>query len=171
MMTLFLDLDGVLADFDRKVRELTGHAPSEFKNRENGLSHSMMWKKIATTHDFYNILDWMPDGKELFEAVKHLRPIILTGLPRGNWAAPQKRNWCARMLGPDVPVITCMADEKHTKALEWLRTRRGYDRNDLADCILIDDREKTIPLWESLGGTYILHTSTSSSLTELQKLL
>ena len=38
----------------------------------------------------------MPDAMELFEAVRHLDPIILTGLPRGNWAADQKVRWAAQ---------------------------------------------------------------------------
>lgn len=32
----------------------------------------------------------MPDGRELWGGVESLRPTILTGLPMGNWAEPQK---------------------------------------------------------------------------------
>lgn len=35
-------------------------------------------------------LDWMPDGRELWEGVEQLHPTILTGLPMGTWAEPQK---------------------------------------------------------------------------------
>lgn len=35
-------------------------------------------------------LDWMPDGRELWEGVESLQPTILTGLPMGKWAEPQK---------------------------------------------------------------------------------
>ena len=43
---------------------------------------------------------------------KHLKPTILTGLPLGNWAAPQKVDWAAEHF-PGVPIITCMARDKH----------------------------------------------------------
>jgi hypothetical protein len=49
------------------------------------------WSALAATPDFFNTLDLLPDAMELFDAVRPLRPIILTGLPRGAWAEPQKR--------------------------------------------------------------------------------
>jgi len=50
----------------------------------------------------------MPDARVLFDAVKHLKPTILTGLPIGNWPAPQKIAWAADHF-PGVPIITCLA--------------------------------------------------------------
>lgn len=148
---LFLDLDGVLADFDKRVREITGKGPDEQPARD-------LWRQIAgPRHDFYNSLDWMPDGQALFEATKAYNPTILTGLPMGNWAEPQKRTWCARMLGESVPVITCMARDKHKYA------KPGS--------VLIDDREKARSEWERVGGVFILHTSTESSLRQLNELI
>lgn len=35
-------------------------------------------------------MEWMPDGQELWEGIVHLQPTVLTGLPWGNWAEPQK---------------------------------------------------------------------------------
>ncbi len=40
--------------------------------------------------NFYGDLKQMPDAQILFQAVKHLKPTILTGIPLGTWAAPQK---------------------------------------------------------------------------------
>jgi len=146
---LYLDLDGVLADFDKRVRELTGKSPDEQPSRD-------MWRTISRTqHDFYNSLDFMPDGQVLWNATKDYNPTILTGLPIGNWAAPQKRTWCARMLGPDVPVITCMARDKHNHCSPG--------------AVLIDDREKARDPWVAKGGFFILHTSAASSLAQLNE--
>ena len=67
----------------------------------------------------------MPDAQVLFEAVKHLKPTILTGLPLGNWAAPQKERWAPAF--PGVPIITCMARDKHMHmdlATCWSTTAR-----------------------------------------------
>ncbi|KGE71360.1 HAD family hydrolase [Spirochaeta lutea] len=155
-LQLFLDLDGVLADFDGGVKAVTGRLPE-------ALPPGVMWGKIAKTPDFYNTLDWMPDGQLLWEHLHALNPIILTGLPRGSWAEPQKRAWCKRMLGPDIEVITCMSREKATIA----RERVGHDR----DMVLVDDRERLRGAWEDAGGIFIHHRNARESLQALQPYL
>lgn len=35
-------------------------------------------------------LEWMPDGRELWAGIVDYNPTILTGLPMGTWAEPQK---------------------------------------------------------------------------------
>src|SRR3712207_8400745 len=80
----------------------------------------------------------MPDAMELYEAVRHLKPVILTGLPRGNWAEPQKRRWAERHF-PGVEVITTTAALK-----------REYCRHGDA---LVDDRDKYRHLWEDRKST------------------
>ena len=101
---LFLDADGVLADFDLAARRLLGMSPKEYiASRGRGA----FWKRLANAPNFYGALPQMPDAQVLFDAVKHLKPTILTGLPLGNWAAPQKVEWAAEHF-PGVPIITCM---------------------------------------------------------------
>lgn len=149
--TLFLDLDGVLADFDSKVVEITGRKPEDQPTKD-------MWRQLSDPRrDFYNSLDWIKDGKTLWNATKKYNPTILTGLPIGKWAEPQKRVWCARELGPDVKVITCMARDKHTFA-------KPGD-------VLIDDRLKAKAEWERVGGIFIHHKSAIESLRELNLLI
>ncbi|HEU4956137.1 MAG TPA: hypothetical protein VFT40_00770, partial [Sphingomicrobium sp.] len=106
---LFLDCDGVLADFDAGARDVLGMSSRSFEDR---YGKREFWRRIARAPDFYASLPLMTDARTLFEAVAHLDPIILTGLPLGNWAAPQKVNWAAEHF-PGVPIITCMARDKH----------------------------------------------------------
>ncbi|AHC15021.1 hypothetical protein L21SP2_1636 [Salinispira pacifica] len=148
---LFVDLDGVLVDFDRGVKEVTGKLPHELSPRE-------MWPRLAKSGDFYNRLHWMPDGRQLWDELKHMNPVILTGLPMGNWAEAQKRSWCARELGEDVEVITCMSREKAKKARERAGTRIP---------VLIDDRLRLKEAWEEMGGIFIHHTDAVKSLRQL----
>lgn len=151
---LFVDLDGVLADFDSKVLELTGKRPGDFERS------GPMWAAISPprTQGFYASLPWMSDGMVLWEFVQQYQPTILTGLPMGTWAEAQKRDWCARMLGPSVPVICCMARDKH--------------KHCQAGDILIDDREeKARKPWEEAGGKFIHHTSASKSIEALRRAL
>lgn len=153
---LFLDLDGVLADFDRGVEALLGRPPV-------GMEPRRMWPALARSPGFYENLQWMPDGRVLWEASIPANPVILTGLPLGKWAEPQKRAWCARELGPDVPVIAGPSRRKHELAAEWLAEQ---DRRD-AVMILVDDREKQQQAWEGAGGVFVLHQSASTSLSAL----
>ena len=152
---LFLDLDGVLANFDRGVYQITGCYPDQ-------LSVSQMWKAIAKANGFFENLSWMPQSEKLWEATKVYQPTILTGLPRGQWAEPQKRAWCARELGLDVPVITCMAQEK----IKWACDASEPDETP----VIVDDRPKHKALWEDKGGIFVVHRSVNESLTELRRL-
>lgn len=74
----------------------------------------------------------------------------------GDWAEPQKRAWVQRNLGADVPVIVCMA-----------RDKGNFCR---AGDVLVDDMLKNRDGWVKAGGTFVLHTSASASIAELQKL-
>ncbi len=53
----------------------------------------------------------MPDGRELFQEIAHLNPLILTGCPRGGWAEAQKEQWAAQHF-PETRIITCRSKEK-----------------------------------------------------------
>ena len=97
----------------------------------------------------------VPDARELFDAVKQLKPTILTGLPLGKWAAPQKERWAAAHF-PGVPIITTMARQKH------LHMEKGD--------VLVDDRENHRKLWEDAGGIFIHHKSAELSLRALAKI-
>ncbi|APL95682.1 hypothetical protein AI27_03875 [Sphingomonas sp. BHC-A] len=151
-MQLYLDCDGVLADFDRGATELLGMPPRVFEKRR-GLP--AFWREIARHPDFYGTLPLMPDAMILFEGVRHLDPIILTGLPRGKWAAPQKVRWAAEHF-PGTRILTVMAVDKRNHC-------RSGD-------ILVDDQLKHAHLWQDAGGTFVHHRSAKQTLAELNAL-
>jgi len=155
MYCLFVDMDGVLVNFDAGVHSVTGRLPSELGPRA-------MWPRLARTPGFYDNLDWLADGRELWAQVGALQPTILTGLPLGKWAEPQKRAWCTRELGPDVPVITCMSRDKHSRAREAAPAE--------AVPVLIDDRDSLREKFEAAGGVFIHYTGTESAMAQLQAL-
>jgi hypothetical protein len=148
---IYLDCDGVLADFDKGAEKVLGLPPAIFEDR---FGSSEFWKLLARAGDFFGTLDPMPDAYELYEAVKHRKPIILTGLPQGQWAEPQKRRW-ARRYFPGVPVITTMA------ALKREHCHPGD--------VLVDDRIQYRHLWEAEGGRFIRHTDAQSSIRALRE--
>lgn len=146
---LFLDCDGVLADFDAGARQILGSDARYFEDRHGKRE---FWQRLARTKDFYATLPEVPDARELFEAVKHLKPTILTGLPLGNWAAPQKVRWAAEHF-PGVSIITCMARDKY----------RHMARGD----VLVDDRADHRSKWEDAGGVFVYHKNARQSLRVL----
>jgi 5'(3')-deoxyribonucleotidase len=152
MPRLFLDADGVLADFDKGARRILGMKPKEFIAKHG---REMFWKRLANAPNFYGALLEMPDARRLFDAVKHLKPTILTGLPIGSWAAPQKVEWAARHF-PGVPIITCMARDKH----------KHMKRGD----VLVDDREKHRAAYEEAGVVFVHHKNAADSLRQLAKI-
>ena len=143
---LYLDCDGVLADFDKGAAAVLGMHPKAFE-KSRGIGR--FWAKLASAPDFYFSLPLLPDAMELYEAVRHLNPIILTGLPRGNWAADQKVRWAAKHF-PGVRIITTMARDKREHA------RQGD--------VLVDDQLKHRHLWEEVGGIFIHHKSAAASI-------
>jgi hypothetical protein len=152
MTQLYLDCDGVLADFDTGAKAILGLHPRDFEAR-HGLGQ--FWKRLAGARDFYATLPPLPDAHVLFEAVRPLNPIILTGLPQGRWAEPQKVRWAAEHF-PGAPIICCLARDKAKHA-------RAGD-------ILIDDTLKYRHLWEEADGLFIHHTSAEESLAALKAL-
>lgn len=153
---IFVDLDGVLVDFEKGVLEATG-------KRVDEQTPSEMWAVLARTPHFYARLDWLPDGRRLWHFLRPLDPTVLTGLPLGRWAAPQKREWCRINLGPDVPVLTCLSRHKATSAQKVLQPGETP--------VLIDDRESLRASWEAIGGIFIHHTSAEESIGALRILL
>jgi len=149
---LFLDADGVLADFDEGARRLFGRDPASFEAKHG---RREFWRRIATADNFYGSLPEMPDARRLFDAVRKLDPTILTGLPIGNWAAPQKVAWAAEHF-PGVPIITCMARDKH-------KHMKPGD-------VLVDDRENHRSAYEAAGVLFVHHKNAEDSLSELAEI-
>jgi hypothetical protein len=147
---IYLDCDGVLADFDKSAEAVLG-LPSEAFEKRHGAAQ--FWKRLAKADSFFGNLEPLPDAFELYEAVKAKGPIILTGLPRGDWAEPQKRRWAHRHF-PGVPVITTSA------ALKREHCHPGD--------VLVDDRDQHRRLWEQAGGLFIHHKSAKASIEALR---
>jgi hypothetical protein len=148
---LYLDCDGVLADFDAGATKLLGLPPKPFQDK---FGAGRFWAKLAKAGDFYATLPLMPDAMELFDAVRHLDPIILTGLPRGSWAAPQKVRWAAQHF-PGTKILTVMAVDKRNHCAEG--------------DVLVDDTLKYQHLWEEAGGIFVHHRSAAESIERLRE--
>uniref|UniRef100_A0A6U4MIU9 Uncharacterized protein n=1 Tax=Hemiselmis andersenii TaxID=464988 RepID=A0A6U4MIU9_HEMAN len=162
--TIYCDLDGVLADFDKGFRKMTGgQAPEEYKLRD-------MWERIEACEwkeGFFGGLEWMEGGEELWEALaaSGVRLSVLSGVPKGKegWSTEQKIDWCERRLEGrvrdrgDLEVICCHSEHKQ----RWAHPR----------AVLIDDRAMTNgEEWKAAGGVFVHHTSLEDTLRQLSEL-
>ena len=152
MPQVFVDLDGVLADFDgyyyRCFLERTDRGAPEPPD---------MWANINAHGSFFETLPLLPDALTLWHGVcaVHPAPVVLSGLPRHGIHETHKRAWVARHLGPAVPVICCQSQHKYRHG------RRGD--------VLVDDWSRYRDKWERMGGIFILHTSVAESLAAVRQ--
>jgi hypothetical protein len=148
--TIYCDLDGVLVDFDKGYKELTGKLPKEAGDGAE------FWEPIHKAGAaFWIRLKWMSDGKELWNYIEQYKPTLLSAPSQEESSKIGKRVWRKNTL-PDTKMILTPA-----------RFKQKYSGE---NNILIDDREDNIQQWKDKGGIGILHTSTENTIKQLKDL-
>ncbi len=148
---IYCDLDGVLADFNRTFKELTGQLPHEVSRHD-------LWKKVGSTPNYWLMLPLTSDAKELMTYLSRYSYQILTGLPMSGYhqAEIEKCQWVRKHVSSDIKIICCLSKDKS------LYCKKGD--------ILIDDYEPNIARWKKAGGIGILHTNAIDTIAQLKKL-
>lgn len=157
MINLFVDMDGVLADFDRGFMQLCGKYPHHFTKKE-------VWAIIHKRYDdgylFFRNLPLMVDAEELWANIDIYHPTILTATGHSIRSAEKEKIKWKHIHFPNTPIhfVKDGAD------------KRAFVTNDPEHTdILIDDRAKAIDPWIKAGGVGILHTSARQTLKELTR--
>uniref|UniRef100_A0A7S2EM95 Uncharacterized protein n=1 Tax=Trieres chinensis TaxID=1514140 RepID=A0A7S2EM95_TRICV len=172
---VFCDLDGVLVDFDSGVRKIfNGRGPDDIS------SQGQMWAAISRQPSFYADLPWTKDGRDLWNAIKHLRPNILTGVPRTKKSRQEKVAWCTRELGVQTNHVDMAGKKSSHERVEgrivegvvnvitcWSKNKHHESRD---GAVLIDDRESLGGEWRKKGGIFIHHTSSTTTIEKLIQL-
>jgi len=150
MITLYLDMDGVLADFNKEYTKLDPQRADRKRFREAVMDYKIF------TH-----LEFMPDTQELLNHVSKLRGIdvqILTSMGthdpvQGNEAKSQKLTWL----------------EKHNIPYKANFVRNKQEKANYAtpNSILIDDSVGCISPFIAAGGHGILHVNASETISIL----
>lgn len=162
---IYFDMDGVLADFERGVKELCGMTPPSQNDKDSKSDKdNEMWEKIKEVPHFYDRLELMPGAKEMFDAVYDKygdRCEILTGIPKPKRGiadvAEDKIKWMHRLLAEDIKVNIVYREEKPQYC-------NGQG------CILIDDMESNIRDWNEYGGTGIKNVSADETMRRLKEI-
>ena len=151
---IYSDMDGVLVDFNERFKRFSdGILPTEYEQK---FGKDKFWELIdGTGVRFWVGMDWMSDGKQLWNYIKKYEPVLLSSPSRSNYSRMGKRIWRKRNL-PSTKLILARAANKQNYADP--------------DSILIDDRESNVDQWIKAGGIGILHTDTASTISKLKEL-
>lgn len=148
---IYLDMDGVIADFDGYFEQLFGVLPRHIPKTER-------WDKVNNTPNYWVDLPKMQGADKLIHHLNTYGFMVLTGVPHLGCekAKIQKRVWLKNHYGIETDVICCFS---HDKA--------NYCQ--VGD-ILIDDWLPNIERWIQAGGIGILYTSVEDTLRQLAQL-
>ena len=153
-ITLYLDMDGVLADFNKEYIKFDPLKDDRKKFRSAVLDHKI-----------FELLDFMPDTQELLNHVSRLQGVtieILTSMGthdpvQGEAAKQQKLAWLNKH---NLPYRANFVRNKQEKA-QYANPRS----------ILIDDSVGCISPFIEHGGHGILHVNSSDTISILDAVL
>lgn len=159
---LYIDMDGVIADFAKAVRTHLIPEWTEDQAMADKKLNGRLWKGVTQYQraggDFWFDMDPMPDAHQLMEYVKKYPHQILTaaGNPEYN-AGEQKLRWMAKHFGTNIKVNV---------------VRKAAEKAQFASpsSVLIDDKLKALNPWTQAGGIGVLHISASDSISQLNEL-
>ena len=157
-ITVYVDMDGVIADFDGALRDKLGLS-------FNGDHKGKVWGKIQKHNDtvepwFYS-LPKMADADKLWDFVtthfENVEVLSASGTtPRD--APGQKKAWMGDHFGYDVVVHVVQSSSDKAKYAN-------------ANSILIDDREKSTKPFMAAGGMTILHKNADTTIAALKVMM
>lgn len=144
---IFLDLDGVIVDFDGGVHRKYGLEPKAHRqwdyDYENdfGVSRNEFWQSLDD--NWWMNLEMYPEAQILLAMLEQYKPVILTSPPYTN-GVHGKREW----IKQNMP--------------EYFRDKRyiitpGKKYVARENTILIDDKDEHVAEWWSAGGVGIMY--------------
>ena len=158
MKTLYLDMDGVVADFNEYAFRIHGF-DAEVEYADD------LWNQIAQNPRLYRDLKKTPYADDLvnhcreFANTNQIDLYFLTGVPKSNrlhWAFYDKVEW-ARTHFSNIPVHFGPFSKN-----KWIHCTPGD--------ILIDDRISNITEWSNAGGNAILLETFEHTIESLDKI-
>jgi hypothetical protein len=160
---VYLDMDGVLADFFGGVEFLYG--VEHWKELTNDKTKDLKKQVIdrITGTDFFAVLPKFPTADALIDMVKKFtggKFSINTSPLRGDHenSAKYKKVWISNNIEQPDDIIVTGRKESYAK-----------DKGTGTPNILIDDRPINIQKWQAAGGYGILYQANRDQLTKVQK--
>lgn len=145
-MQIYVDMDGVVADFDQSIVDIFGE---EYSNK----IADKFWKQTCVDAEVFRRMPPIPEGLLMVEAIRQRNDICFMtstgGMPHHIDIAKQKLDWLHTHGLGQHPVAFCM--NTHGKGL--------YAQ---PGAVLIDDRQKVCDAWLNGGGIALLFTRDSA---------
>lgn len=169
---VYIDLDGVMVDLYRALKEKLNFEFPHDRSTENRDVVDAMWNDIATHHPtFWIDLPATEYKDQLFSKILELdaSPYVLSATPspyetyRHQHCALQKIEWVCRNLSPDFRFRTLITKSKLKQT--FISCEPAADRK-----ILVDDHPGNIARWIAAGGIGVHHTNIEKTLKELDAL-
>jgi hypothetical protein len=149
---IYCDMDGVLTDFEKRfVTLLRKEGPKYYskaviaqvtrpKHFEALEGQEEFWKFIDQYIglEFWSQMEWMPNGRALWNFIQPYGPKLLTSPSRDNTSRLGKRLWVKENLVPAPEVLFRFGDAKSDFANE--------------NAILIDDKPSNLAAFAGKGG-------------------
>ena len=137
---IYCDMDGVLTDFEKRFDHFSGMNPQEYEKKYGTPS---FWELIDVKIGvrFWVGMDWMPEGRRLWDFIKPYQPHLLTSPSRNDTSRLGKNLWVKNNLNPKPKTIFAYSADKQRYANE--------------NRILIDDKKSNINEWAAKGGIAI----------------
>jgi FMN phosphatase YigB (HAD superfamily) len=155
MIKIYCDLDGVLTDFDKTVKRLGRKAAEGLNENATEEQKNIMYKAIDLAgRDFWSDMEWLEDGRKLWDKIKKYHPVLLSSPGEFRYAPAGKQDW----VNKNLPGVTL-----YIESLKYKYAER--------DAILIDDMEKNISMWKEAGGLGIIYKDSETAVEELRQLI
>ena len=154
---IFLDMDGVLANFVQGVegpKYLNGpfDKQSDYDQRKIELSNAGLFFDLPPMNDMKTLVDYVKDTGIDWEILS------CSGMQNRDKVAKDKLKWIRKHVDIDV-LVTCTLKGKE----KAIFARHGH--------VLVDDKASNITAWQNAGGEGILHMNAKWTIKHLEKLL
>lgn len=153
-MKVYVDMDGVLANFEQRYIDLFKEAPGESRNNKEFSSN---WETFVQGQHF-ETLEWWPGGPELITYLTRHLPLenveILSSSGGNKFhdeVVIQKHKWIETFNLPEWKVNVVAGRKKKAEFAT-------------PDSILIDDTEDVIQAFRAAGGIGIHHKDITNTL-------
>lgn len=161
---IFIDLDGVLSNFELGVENL-GFNLEKIMNSNDNKKKGFLWATIRKNPQFWGELELLNDAMELWNYFESQNPFILTGIPATFGKEDfekvkfQKINWVKKHFSiPEERIICCITSKKPS----YIEINSHN--------ILIDDTTKNISNWVNAGGIGIIHKNSHKTIKQYNDL-
>ena len=149
---IYCDMDGVLTDFEKRFVTLLQQEGPKYYSKATiaQVTRPKHFDKLEGTEEFWKFIDqhigmefwsemeWMPNGKALWNFIQPYGPKLLTSPSEDNTSRLGKRLWVKDNLVPAPQVLFRFGDAKSDFANE--------------NAILIDDKPSNLAAFAAKGG-------------------